>query len=130
MSIRILLVDDGRANRFLIKRVLGTMGYSQVEEACHAEEAIAKAQDTRPDLILMDTQMPPGMPGYEACTHLRQQDYGKDMAIIGMSTTPHADQWRNAGADDFFNKVSITEGIDLTEFEARIKVALGKYQKQ
>lgn len=129
MNIKILLVDDRRADRFLIRRRLDAMGYPQIEEACNAEGAIEKAQETRPDLVLMDTQMPPGISGYAACIRIRQQDYGKCMAIIGMSTIPHIDKWRSAGADDFFDKVDIVEGIGLAGFDVRIKAALGKYHK-
>lgn len=128
MSIRILLVDDRRSDRFMIRKRLGEMGYSEIEEACNAEEAMSRAEATRPDLLLMDTQMPPGMPGDVACRQIRQRDYGQKMAIIGTSTNPYAARWKAAGADDFIDKTDLIEAFNKEATETRIRDAVSKYQ--
>ena len=124
--MRILLVDDSRADRFRIRKLLEKLDDSDVEEACDGTEAVTKASGL-PHLVLMDTYMP-GMKGYEACAQIRSKPYGNFMAIIGMSSMPRAKEWKAAGADDFIDKTNLLEG-DGAEFEGRIMAAVGKYKK-
>jgi len=75
---RILYVEDDVASRMLVKQVLQFAGY-QVVEAEDGMTGIRLAQETKPDLILMDINMP-GLDGYEAATKIKR--------LPGMSTTP------------------------------------------
>ncbi len=75
---RILYVEDDVASRMLVKQVLQFSGY-QVVEAEDGMTGIRLAQETKPDLILMDINMP-GLDGYEAATKIKK--------LPGMSTTP------------------------------------------
>ena len=64
MSRRILLVEDHEDNRRIVRDLLTPSGY-EVIEALTGEDGVAMADSHRPDLILMDIQLP-GLDGYEA----------------------------------------------------------------
>ena len=68
---RVLVVDDGVENRELVRVVLEGAGL-QVVEAHDGAMALAQVEATRPDLVLMDVQMPV-MDGYTATRRLREQ---------------------------------------------------------
>ena len=65
----VLLVDDVEDNRDVYAQHLRFHGF-RVEEAADGPAAIAKAAETRPEVIVLDLAMP-GMDGLEACRHLR-----------------------------------------------------------
>ena len=68
MSKRILVVEDQADNRRILRDMLGNAGYELVE-AESGEEALTAVETRRPDLILMDSQLPV-MDGYEATRRL------------------------------------------------------------
>ena len=69
MSERILLVDDHPLTRSALAALLQQQGFQVVGEAADGNEAIAKAGDLRPDLVLLDLSMP-GLDGLEALTRM------------------------------------------------------------
>lgn len=56
--MRILLVDDSKTMRNIQKNILGQLGYNDVEEACDGQDALSKAAAYKPDLLLVDWNMP------------------------------------------------------------------------
>jgi len=64
MSKRILVIEDQEDNRRIVRDLLTSVGY-QLVEAVTGEEGVAMAEMHRPDLILMDIELP-GLDGYEA----------------------------------------------------------------
>jgi len=80
---RILVVDDEEATRSLaaacIRYALGEE--YQVLQASNGEEAIAAAEQERPDLILLDVMMP-NMDGFEACRRLKASAATKHIPIV------------------------------------------------
>jgi len=69
MSKKILVVEDQEDNRRILRDLLTAKGY-QVLEAVDGLEGITKAEVHRPDLILMDIQIP-GVDGYEATRRIK-----------------------------------------------------------
>lgn len=57
-KLRVLLADDEKHVRTLIKAVLGTLGAEVVGEAEDGAQAVAAYRDKRPDLVLLDVNMP------------------------------------------------------------------------
>jgi two-component system, cell cycle response regulator DivK len=78
MTKRILVVEDTEDNRKIIRDLLTSVGYELIEAADGAE-GVAMAQSQRPDLILMDIQLPV-IDGYEATRQIR--------AVPGLAKVP------------------------------------------
>ena len=126
-DIRVLLVDDTPLSIEGLSLTLNGLGYTRIQQAEDGPKALGLAKKYRPHLVLMDTRMPPGQDGYEVCRQMRQEDYGKMAAILGMSGNDNfalRKQWREAGADGFFPKDIIDKDLD-----ALIQKALKKYQQ-
>jgi CheY-like chemotaxis protein len=69
MSKRILVVEDQEDNRQILRDVLGSAGY-EMTEAWDGEASVSAAKEQRPDLILMDIQLPL-VDGYEATRRIK-----------------------------------------------------------
>ena len=103
---KILIVDDQRQIRRLVAITLGREDY-QIFEAKNGEEAIEIVKVEKPDLIIMDIQMPGGMDGLEATKVLRNDPETKSCCIImltGKGQEVDREKGFEAGADDYFTK--------------------------
>lgn len=69
---KILIVDDEGVILMLLKRLLKNLGHEVLGEANNGVEAIEKALDLDPDLILMDISMPGKIDGIEAAKQIRE----------------------------------------------------------
>ena len=77
----ILLVDDSATSRMKSRALFGNHSGYEVVSACDGKEGVEKALALKPDLILMDVEMP-RMSGIEACRLLRKNDATKNTPII------------------------------------------------
>ena len=84
MSKCILVVEDQADNRRILRDMLGNAGYELVE-AESGEEALTAVEARRPDLILMDIQLPV-MDGYEATRRIRSNPDLKSALIIAVTS--------------------------------------------
>lgn len=85
MAIRnVLVVDDSSTDRHMITELLQKHGYT-VSHATSGEEAIVKAKQEKPDLILMDIVMP-GMSGFEATRTISRDAETSSIPVIICST--------------------------------------------
>ena len=84
MSKCILVVEDQEDNRQILRDLLGNAGY-ELTEAENGEEAIVAVDRRRPDLILMDIQLPL-MDGYEATRRIRTKPNLKSVPIIAVTS--------------------------------------------
>jgi len=84
MSKCILVVEDQEDNRQILRDLLGSAGY-ELTEAENGEEAVAAVAKQRPDLILMDIQLPI-MDGYEATRRIRTNPDLKSVPIIAVTS--------------------------------------------
>ena len=114
---RILVVDDEPQIRRIMRTTLTTAGY-EVEDAKTGEEALVKLRDYRPDLILLDINMP-GMGGLAACKALRADPNVAIIMLTVHNTEAAKVEALDAGADDFMSKPFSTP-----ELMARIRAAL------
>ena len=80
----VLSAEDNAANRRIIRDLLGRQGY-RVIEALNGEEAIAMAERERPDLILMDIQLP-RVSGYEAARAIHAKPGLEHVPIIAVTS--------------------------------------------
>jgi CheY-like chemotaxis protein len=81
----ILIADDRDASRELLRTVLLSAGY-QVVEAADGREALARADSTRPHLILLDLQMPE-LDGFGVAAALRQDPRFAETPIIALTAS-------------------------------------------
>jgi len=113
----ILVVDDEPQIRRVMRTALAAQGYA-VAEAKSGEEALDRVRDERPDLILLDVNMP-GMDGLEACREIR----GSSDVPIVMLTVRNSERDKvnalDAGADDY-----VVKPFGIEELLARIRAAL------
>jgi two-component system KDP operon response regulator KdpE len=114
---RILVVDDEPQIRRTLRTTLTNAGY-QVEDAKTGEEALLKLRDYRPDLILLDINMP-GMGGIAACRELRADPNVAIVMLTVRNTESAKVEALDAGADDF-----VTKPFSTPELLARIRAAL------
>lgn len=80
----ILVVDDAEELRDLLKIILEQGGY-RVETAADGVEAIAMVGAHRPDLVLLDVEMP-RMDGFEACRQLKENPFTEDIPVIFLTS--------------------------------------------
>ena len=80
MSKRILVVEDQEDNRQIVRDLLSANGY-ELTDAITGEEGVALAKRDRPDLILMDIQLP-GIDGYEATRRIKADPELRHIPII------------------------------------------------
>ena len=80
MSKRILVVEDQEDNRRIIRDLLSASGY-QLVEATTGEDGLKLATSAKPDLILMDIQLP-GMDGYEVTRRIKANPQLAHIPII------------------------------------------------
>ena len=105
MSKCILVVEDQEDNRQIVRDLLTTTDY-EVMEAENGEEALAAVAKHRPDLILMDIQLPI-MDGYEATRRLKADPGLRAIPVIAVTSyalSGDEEKARAAGCDDFVPK--------------------------
>ncbi len=119
-TVNILVVDDEPQIRRVLRSTLSRQGYV-ITEAKTGEEALQSLRKERPDLVLLDMNMP-GMGGIEACREIRR---ASDAPII-MLTVRNAESDKvaalDAGADDY-----VVKPFGIDELLARIRAALRRY---
>ncbi len=105
MSKKILVVDDTEDNRQILRDLLGMAGYDMVE-AHDGAEAVERASEHRPDLILMDIQMPV-MDGYEATRRIKADPALRAIPVIAVTSyalSGDEEKTRAAGCDGYVAK--------------------------
>ena len=116
-AARILVVDDEPQIRRIMRTTLTGAGY-EVEDAKTGEDALVKVRDYRPDLVILDINMP-GMGGLAACKELRSDPNIAIVMLTVHNTEAAKVQALDAGADDF-----VTKPFSTPELLARIRAVL------
>src|SRR5271170_3047284 len=119
-SATILVVDDEPQIRRVLRSTLSFRGYT-ISEVATGEEAVELVSKLKPDLVLLDVNLP-GMSGVETCREIRRSS---DAPII-MLTVRNAERDKvialDAGADDY-----ITKPFGIEELLARIRASLRRH---
>ncbi|MEW6991925.1 PleD family two-component system response regulator [Colwelliaceae bacterium 6441] len=125
MYSKILVIDDDKFIHKVISRALEPVGF-EVEYAFDGDSGIDQALAKKPDIILLDVEMP-GANGYEVCQRLRNIETLNDVAIVFLSSQSSLRerlQGYEVGADDY-----LTKPFEKEHLIARLKV-LSKYQEE
>ena len=105
MSKRILIVEDQEDLRGVLRDLLSGSGYTVVE-AADGQAGVTKAKSERPDLVLMDIQLPV-MNGYEATRQIKADPNLKATPVIAVSSFAmkgDEEKARSSGCDHYVTK--------------------------
>ena len=109
MGKRILMIEDNEDNRRILRDLLTSKGYDVIE-AEDGIDGVSAAETFRPDLILMDIQLP-GIDGVEALRRLRADPATQGIPVIAVTASvmnAQQAEFRDAGFDDLeFKPVSV-----------------------
>ncbi len=118
---KILVADDNAQNRELLEAYMEELEGVTTISAADGQEALAKVESEKPDLILLDIMMP-RMSGYEVCKKLKSDPATKDIPIIivtALHETGDIERGVDVGTNDF-----ITKPVNRTDLLARVRSLL------
>jgi len=118
---KIIIVDDDRETREMLKMALELEGYD-ISLAANGLRLISTLHVDRPDLILLDVMMS-WIDGFELCRAVKKNDEFRDIPVIFISAKKTAQDIRTglaAGAADYFSKP-----IDMERLLAKIASLIG-----
>jgi DNA-binding response OmpR family regulator len=123
MSKTVLVVDDKKSLRIMVKEYLTETGF-RVVEAENGQQALFVARQEKPDLVLLDIMMPE-MGGYEFMRVYTQESDAPIILLTARLDEPDKVLGLELGADDY-----ITKPFSPRELTARIKAVLRRAEKQ
>jgi signal transduction histidine kinase len=97
-ATRVLVVDDNDAARFIKVQILRRAGY-QVSEVSTGAEGLAFARDHRPDLVVLDVNLP-DMSGLEVCRRIKNELGTPSIQVLQVSQTAVTEADRARGLDE------------------------------
>ena len=100
---KILIADDEPSLRLLVRATLNANKFFELIEASDGNEALNKAQNDLPDLILLDVMMP-GLSGFEVCERLKNDPKTKNIVIIMLTAKGQQSDrdWAISVGTDYF----------------------------
>ena len=111
MSSSVLIVDDSRTSRRILKDILDRAGYKVVGEAINGKEGVAYYVKFQPDIVTMDITMPE-MDGIEALRQIKREN--PDAKVIMITAAGQKDKMMEAvklGAAEFISKPFVEETV-------------------
>ena len=119
---RILIVDDEKHIRALLRQQLEEVGYNIIE-AQNGHEAIQLARAEKPDLIILDILMP-GLDGFEVTTILKQSNETANIPIMILSIVEDKDRGYRLGVDSY-----LTKPVDAEQLLSTVSSLAARGQK-
>ena len=122
--MKILICDDEPLAVERLSRLVGQLGHEVVATAHHGLEVQPLIEQYRPDVILLDIQMPE-MSGHEALAAIRKQPWGKDIPVIILTNLGEEEApkgIRSLGIHSYIVKAELTP----RQVVQRVKDALGQ----
>lgn len=125
-KFKILLVDDDKDFRDIFRAKLESLGF-EIDEAINGEDGISEAKKFKPDLIVMDMQMPK-MNGAEALTKIKSDNEISGIKVLFVTNFGESDP-NSSNLDDKFAKEAgavghIRKTDDLNSIASRIQQEL------
>lgn len=133
---RVLIAEDNAVNRELLRELLEARGY-RVLEACDGQEAISILEETRPDILLLDLNMPV-LDGYGLIGRIRQDSTLATLPVLAVTANAmRGDREKiiSSGFDGYLSKpinaASLRQELErlldkpAVEVAARARVAAG-----
>lgn len=117
----VLVADDEPRITKLVSMALSHEGF-RVVTASGGEEALAKAEEVRPDIVLLDIVMP-GTDGIEVLRQLRERRQVPVILLTAKGSTTEKARGLDLGADDY-----VAKPFDLDELAARVRAVLRRAQ--
>ncbi len=124
-KIQILVVEDEKIIALNLKESLESLGYSVVAIASSGEQAVAKATELRPDLVLMDIRLKGNMDGISAAQHIWEH-----LSIPVIYVTGHSDQSTLERAKVTAPFGYILKPLKDRELYVAIETALERYERE
>ena len=117
----IMVVEDEQDVLMLVSEIIGEDNY-KIIQAVDGYQALAKAKQLHPDLIILDVMMP-GIDGFEVCRKLKADEETKDIKVVIVSaknTDQDIEEGMAAGADFYMPKP-----MKITELSTKIRELIG-----
>ena len=127
VSIHVLVVDDQRTMRSIIRQLLGRVGINNVSEAEHGEQALAMVRAPMadiPDVIICDLPMP-RMDGMALCNRLRRSEDVLHRGIPILILTGDEDELLHAVSRQVGASKILMKPIAANDLLAEIRAAVG-----
>jgi diguanylate cyclase (GGDEF)-like protein/PAS domain S-box-containing protein len=124
-QVRILVVEDETIVALDLKNSLKVLGYDVVGTACSGEEAIAKADQTRPDLVLMDIILKGNMDGVQAADSIRST---LNIPVIFLTACADERTLQRAKVTEAFGY--LLKPFEERELHGHIEIALYKHHME
>jgi DNA-binding response OmpR family regulator len=116
-EVTILVVDDNRDNVEILQTFLEARGY-RVAAAPDGKTALAKLDEVRPALVLLDVMMP-GMDGWQVCRTIKNHpDFSNVRVVMVTAKGGYEDKFEGmrSGADDY-----VVKPVDLGELAEKVR---------
>ncbi|NOQ76382.1 MAG: response regulator [Methylococcaceae bacterium] len=120
-SIDILYIEDNRANRLLMKKIIGSYSQFKYSEATTGSEGVQAALKIKPRIILLDINLP-DMDGFEVYQQLKKHNLVESTKVIIVSANAMPNDVSKGQSPDFFDY--ITKPIDQSKLLEAINRAI------
>lgn len=105
---KILIIEDNQALSLAYQKKFSHSGY-QVDHAEEGQTGIRKANDFKPDIIILDIMLPGGMNGFDILKKLKQSDETKSIPVLVMTNlSEQGEAAKEVGATEYLLKVKVS----------------------
>src|SRR5262245_51781571 len=118
---KVLIVDDNRASRDLVRAILKGSPY-EIVEASHGQEALEKIRKEKPDLVLLDIDMPL-LDGFAVVRHIREDACLADLPVLAVTAFAMEGDREKALATGFTDYV--TKPVQARMLRKQVRELLG-----